>query len=102
MWQERFEEMQVKVDKFLVAYKQDFYVDKESILEAPEATYLWMLRKTGTQLVNLDEIKNGKSKMTETSLYHFYKIGVPCQVYLVSKDKFKCLARLNMERYLKD
>ena len=33
MWQERFTEMQAKVDKFLRAYKQDFEVDKESILQ---------------------------------------------------------------------
>lgn len=69
MWQERFEEMQVKVDKFLRAYKQDFEVDKKAILEAPEDTYLWMLRKTGTQLVSLDDIKNGKFKMADTGHY---------------------------------
>lgn len=33
MWQERFEEMQEKVDKFLIAYKQDFEVDKKAILD---------------------------------------------------------------------
>lgn len=29
MWQERFNEMQVKVDTFLRAYKNDFEVDKK-------------------------------------------------------------------------
>lgn len=48
MWQERFEEMQAKVNKFLIGYKADFDIDKKSISEAPEATFLWMLRKTGT------------------------------------------------------
>lgn len=76
MWQERFEEMQEKVDKFLIGYKADFDIDKKSITEAPEATFLWMLRKTGTQLVNLTEVQNGEYKITETSLYHFYKMGV--------------------------
>ena len=32
MWQERFTEMQAKVDKFLKAYKQDFEVDKLSLI----------------------------------------------------------------------
>ena len=48
MWQERFNEMQSKVDRFLQAYKQDFEIDKKTITEAPEDTYLWMLRETGT------------------------------------------------------
>lgn len=29
MWQERFEEMQVKVDSFLIGYKSDFEIDKK-------------------------------------------------------------------------
>lgn len=29
MWQERFNEMQSKVDRFLQAYKQDFEIDKK-------------------------------------------------------------------------
>ena len=57
MWQERFNEMQSKVDRFLQAYKQDFEIDKKTITEAPEDTYLWMLRETGTELVNLMKLK---------------------------------------------
>lgn len=99
MWQERFEEMQEKVNKFLIAYKADFDIDKKSISEAPEATFLWMLRKTGTQLVNLTEVQNGEYKITETSLYHFYKMGVPCQLYLVSADRLKRLTKNSIIRY---
>ncbi len=29
MWQERFEEMQAKVDAFLIGYKGDFEIDKK-------------------------------------------------------------------------
>ena len=57
MWQERFEEMQVKVDSFLIGYKSDFEIDKKTITEAPQDTFLWMLRKTGTQMVNLTEVE---------------------------------------------
>ena len=31
MWQERFEEMQVKVDSFLIGYKSDFEIELLSI-----------------------------------------------------------------------
>ena len=58
MWQERFTEMQTKIDKFLRAYKQDFEVDKESILESPDDTSLQMLWETGTQLVNITQCDN--------------------------------------------
>ena len=99
MWQERFNEMQVKVDTFLRAYKNDFEVDKTTIAEAPQDTFLWMLRETGTQLVNLTEVQNGEYKITETSLYHFYKMGVPCQLYLVSADRLKRLTKNSIIRY---
>lgn len=102
MWQERFEEMQAKVNKFLIGYKHDFDIDKETIMNAPDSTYLWMLRKTGTQLVNLDDIKNGELKMTETYLYHFYEMGVQCQLYLVSQKSLKRLTKKKAECYLKD
>lgn len=39
MWQERFEEMQVKVDAFLIGYKSDFEIDKKAITEAPQDTF---------------------------------------------------------------
>lgn len=39
MWQERFEEMQVKVDAFLIGYKSDFEIDKKAIAEAPQDTF---------------------------------------------------------------
>ena len=29
MWQERFKEMQAKVDAFLIGYKEDFEIDKK-------------------------------------------------------------------------
>ena len=32
MWQERFEEMQAMVDAFLIGYKEDFEVDKKTIM----------------------------------------------------------------------
>lgn len=35
MWQERFEEMQAKVDAFLIGYKEDFEIDKKTISKAP-------------------------------------------------------------------
>ena len=99
MWNERFEEMQTKVDAFLIGYKEDFEIDKKTISKAPQDTYLWMLRKTGTQLVNLTEVQNGEYKITETSLYHFYKMGVPCQLYLVSADRLKRLTKNSIIRY---
>lgn len=67
MWQERFEEMQVKVEAFLIGYKSNFEIDKITIAEAPQDTFLWMLRKTGTQLVNLTEVANGEYKITDTA-----------------------------------
>lgn len=100
MWQERFEEMQVKVDSFLRAYKADFEVDKKTITDAPEATYLWMLRETGTQLVNLTEVESGDYKITETALYYFYQLGRPCQMYLVNANKLKRLYKKGIEKYL--
>ena len=100
MWQERFTEMQAKVDKFLRAYKQDFEVDKESILEAPDDTFLWMLRETGTQLVNLTEVKNGKYKITDTALYYFYQQGTPYQMYIVNANGLKRLYKNSIVKYL--
>ena len=99
MWQERFEEMQEKVNKFLIGYKADFDIDKKYITEAPDATFLWMLRKTGKQLVKLKDIENGKYKIKETSLYHFYKMGVPCQLSLVSADRLKRLTQNSIIHY---
>lgn len=101
MWQERFEEMQEKVDKFLIVYKQDFEVDKKAILDEPDGIFLWMLRKTGTQLVNLTKVKNGECKITDTALFYFYEIGVPCQLYLVSADRLKRLRKQFVDDYLK-
>lgn len=75
MWLERFEEMQVKVDAFLIGYKSDFEIDKKTIIKAPQDTFLWMLRKTGTQLVNLTEVEKGEYKITDTALYFFYRQG---------------------------
>lgn len=100
MWQERFEEMQIKVDAFLTGYKSDFEIDKKTILEAPQDTYLWMLRKTGTQLVDLTEVKNGEYRITETALYYFYQLGRPCQMYLVNANKLKRLTKNGIEKIL--
>ena len=93
MWQDRFEEMQVKVDAFLIGYKENFEVDKKIITEAPNDTYLWMLRKTGTQLVNLTEVERGKYRITDTPLYYFYQQGRPCQMYIVNAGKLKRLLK---------
>lgn len=100
MWQERFEEMQAKVDTFLIGYKEDFEVDKKAITETPDDTYLWMLRKTGTQLVNLTEVENGKYKITDTALYYFYQQGIPCQMYIVNARKLKRLSKKSIEKIL--
>lgn len=100
MWQERFEEMQIRVDAFLIGYKSDFEIDKKTILEAPQDTYLWMLRETGTQLVDLTEVKNGEYKITETVLYYFYQLGRPCQMYIVNADKLKRLTKNSIEKIL--
>lgn len=100
MWQERFEEMQVKVDAFLIGYKSDFEIDKKFITEAPEATFLWMLRKNGTQLVNLTTLKKGEFKITDTALYYFYQMGRPCQMYVVNANKLKRLTKKGIEKYL--
>lgn len=100
MWQERFEEMQIMVDAFLIGYKSDFEIDKKTIIEAPRDTYLWMLRETGTQLVNLTEVENGEYKISETALYYFYKLRRPCQMYIVNADKLKRLTKKGIERIL--
>lgn len=100
MWQERFEEMQIKVNDFLKAYQSDFEVDKKTITAASDDTYLWMLRKTGTQLVNLTEIKSGEYKITETALYYFYQLGRPCQIYIVNANRLKRLYRQGISKYL--
>lgn len=100
MWQERFEEMQVKVDAFMIGYKSDFEIDKKTIAGTPEDTFLWMLRKTGTQLINLTEVKNGEYKLTDTALYYFYKQGRPCQIYIVNVGKLKRLTKKSIDKIL--
>lgn len=100
MWQERFEEMQVKVDAFLIGYKSDFEIDKKAITEAPQDTFLWMLRKTGTQLVNLTEVENGEYKITDTALYYFYQQDRPFQMYIVNARKLKRLSKKSIEKIL--
>lgn len=100
MWQERFEEMQVKVDAFLIGYKSDFEIDKKTIAEAPQDTFLWMLRETGTQLVNLTEVEKGKYKITDTALYYFYQQGRLFQMYIVNARKLKRLSKKNIEKIL--
>ena len=99
MWQERFEEMQLKVDAFLIGYKSDFEIDKKTITEAPEDTFLWMLRKTGTQLVNFTEVERGEYRITDTALYYFYQQGRLCQMYIVNGGKLKRLTRKGIEKY---
>ena len=100
MWQERFEKMQVKVDAFLIGYKEDFEIDKKAIMEAPQDTYLWMLRKTGTQLVNLAEVERCKYKITDTALYYFYQQGRPYQIYIVNTEKLKWMTKKGVEKIL--
>lgn len=100
MWQERFEEMQKKVDAFLIEYKEDFEVDKKAITEAPQDTFLWMLRKTGTQLVNLTEVEKGEYKITDTALYFFYRQGIAYQMYIVNAGKLKRLTKKSIEKIL--
>lgn len=100
MWQERFEEMKVMVDSFLIGYKEDFEIDKKAILKAPEDTYLWMLRETGTQLVNLTEVAKGEYKITDTALYFFYRQGIPFQMYIVNAGKLKRLTKRGIEKFL--
>lgn len=100
MWQERFREMQEKVDAFLIGYKEDFEIDKKAITEAPDDTYLWMLRKTGTQLVNLTEIEKGEYKITDTALYFFYQQGIAYQMYIVNAGKLKRLTKKGIEKIL--
>lgn len=100
MWKERFEEMQAKVDAFLIGYKSDFEIDKKAITEASEDTFLWMLRKTGTQLVNLTEVERGKYKITDTALYYFYQQGRPCQMYIVNAGKLKRLIKKSIDKIL--
>ena len=99
MWQERFMGMQAKVDKFLKAYKQDFEVDKTSILEAPDDTFLWMLRETGTQLVNMTLVKQGEINIKDTALYYFYQLKRPCQFYLVNAGRLERLTQKRAEQY---
>lgn len=101
MWNERFEEMQAKVDAFLIGYKEDFEIDKKAISEAPQNTFLWMLRKTGTQLVNLTEVAKGEYKITDTALYYFYQQGRPYQMYIVNAGKLKRLMTKGIEKILK-
>lgn len=100
MWQERFEEMQAKVNAFLIGYKEDFEVDKKAITEAPQDTYLWMLRKTGTQLVNLTEIAKGEYKIIDTALYFFYRQGIAYQMYIINAGKLKRLTKKGIENIL--
>lgn len=100
MWQERFEEMQAMVDAFLIGYKEDFEVDKKTIMEAPDDTYLWMLRETGTQLVNLTQVEKGEYKITDTALYFFYRHGRTCQMYIVNAGKLKRLTKRGIEKIL--
>lgn len=99
MWQERFEEMQAKVDAFLIGYKEDFEVDKKAITEAPQDTFLWMLRKTGTQLVNLTEVAKGEYKITDTALYFFYRQGIVYQLYVVNAGKLKRLTKKALKKF---
>ena len=61
---------------------------------------MWMLRETGTQLVNLTEVQNGEYKINETALYYFYQLGRPCQMYLVTADRLKRLYKKGIEKYL--
>lgn len=100
MWHDRFNEMQAKVDAFLIGYKSDFEIDKKTITAKPEDTFLWMLRETGTQLVNLTTLKKGEFKITDTALYYFYQLGRPCQMYLVTANKLKRLYKKDIEKYL--
>ena len=100
MWQERFEEMQAKVNAFLIGYKEDFEIDKKTISEKPADTFLWMLRETGTQLVNLNTLKKGEFKITDTALYHFYQMGIHYQMYVVNANKLKRLYKKGIEKYL--
>ena len=51
MWQERFEEMQAKVDAFLIGYKEDFEIDKKAITKAPQDTFCGCCAKQAHSLL---------------------------------------------------
>ncbi len=59
-----------------------------------------MLRKIGTQLVNITEIEKGEYKITETALYYFYQQGRHCQMYIVNVEKLKRLTKRSIDKIL--
>lgn len=61
---------------------------------------MWILRKTGTQLVNLNEVAKGKYKITDTALYFFYQQGIAYQMYIVDANKLKRLYKKGIEKIL--
>lgn len=51
------DKMQTIVDKYVKHYKTDFDIDKKTMEEEPEGVFVWMLRDSGTQLLNVEDLK---------------------------------------------
>lgn len=96
-----FVEMQVHVNKFVQAYQSDLEVDKQAIKAHPEHEFLWLIRRCGTQLVDLTELEASKASIEETALYWYWYNVREKQVYLVNLGGVKRLYKPTVEKLLK-
>ena len=99
--QNLFVTMQLHVDKFVEAYKSDFEVDKSTITADPDHEYLWLIRRCGTQLVDLTELQASKCSIEGTSLYWYWHNVEDKQVYLVSIGKVQRLYKNSVLKIFK-
>lgn len=95
-----FNHMQVHT-KFVQAFREDFNVDKDFIKAAPHHTFLWMVRRNGTQLVDLTEVHTS-SDLKNTALYWHWENTREKQVYLVSLSGVKRLYTKSVDKLFQE
>lgn len=96
-----FETMQPLVNKFVQAYKDDFEIDKNTISEKPHHTFLWLIRRNGTQLVDLTEMYTS-GELQQTALFWHWQNTKEKRVYIVNIGSVKRLYAKSVERIFRE
>lgn len=82
-------------------YTENSMILKDFIKAAPHHTFLWMVRRNGTQLVDLTEVHTS-SDLKNTALYWHWENTREKQVYLVSLSGVKRLYAKSVDKLFQE
>lgn len=106
-------EMELLVDKYVQHYKTDFQYDKELILDENynSNTFYWMLRKSGTHLMNNNTILIKNDYSNTLALYYnkdkkeivkIYKIDIEKRGKKYAYGNITEIEKNNFTKFIKD